>query len=199
MKYLKNIVLTVMAMIILASCSTFRVTTDSDKSVDFSKYKTFEYYGWADESDKVLNDIDKGVIEHAFGDEFEKRGLKNVESDGDLVVVLFIVVEQKTEQRAETTGLSGMYGGYGDYYGGYYDYGPGWGWGPTYSTTTVRTYEYEVGTLVIDIFDKTEKQLIWESIGKGTVDEDPETRDKKMPKYIAQIMKEYPIKPIEKK
>ena len=197
MKKIKNLVLTVMAMIILASCSTYRVTTDQDKSVDFTKYKTFEYYGWADESDKVLNDFDKSRIEHAFGDEFTKRGLENVNSDGDLVVVLFIVVDQKTEQRAETTGSSGMYGGYGDYYGGYYDYGPGWGWAPTYSTTTVRTYEYEIGTLVIDIFDKTEKRLIWESIGKGTVDEDPGTRDKKMPKYIAQIMKEYPVQPIK--
>jgi len=199
MKNLKILLLTGIAMIFLASCATISVTTDYDKTVDFSKYSTYEYYGWADESDKVLNDIDKSRIEEAYEDEFTKRGLELVENGGDLVVVLFIVVEQKTEQQATTTGSGGMYGGYGGYYGGYYDYGPDWGWGPTYSTTTVRNYEYEVGTLVIDVFDRTKEQLIWESIGKGTVDEDPETRDKKMPKYIAQIMKDYPVQPIEKK
>jgi hypothetical protein len=197
MKILKILLLTGIAVMFLVSCSTIRVSTDRDKAIDFTKYKTYEYYGWADESDKIMNEFDKNRIEHAFGDEFAKRGLENVESGGDLVVVLFIVVEQKTEQRAETTGSSGMYGG--GYYGGYYGYGPEWGWGSTYSTTTVRTYEYEIGTLVIDVFDRTKEQLIWESIGRGTVDEDPMTREKKTPKNVAQIMKEYPVHPIEKK
>jgi len=179
----------------LASCSTISVTTDYDKTVDFGKYKTFEYYGWAKESDKILNDFDKSRIESAFGDEFKKRGFTLVESGGDMLVSLFIVVEDKTEQRATTTSSSpGMYG---DYYGGFYGSGPGWGWGPTYSNTTVSNYEYTVGTLVIDVFDKANEQLIWESIGKGTVDDNPQTRDKNIPKAVAKIMKDFPVQAIK--
>ena len=196
MKNLKILVLTGITMMFLASCSTISVTTDYDKTVDFTKYKTFEYYGWSDESDKILNDFDKKRIEEAFGEEFAKRGLEYVESGGDLVVTLFIVVEKKTEQRATTTGSSGMYGGY---YGGYYGYGPGWGWGPSYSTTTVTQYDDNVGTLVVDVFDKAKEQLIWESIGQGTVDDSPQTRDTKVPKSVAKIMKEYPVQLIEEK
>lgn len=176
---------------VMSSCSSLQVTSDYDKSVDFSKYKTFEYYGWAKESDKLLNDLDKKRIEDAFAKEFHDRGLSYVKSGGDLIVTLFIVVEQKTQQTAQTTHMGG-------YYGSYYGYGPGWGWGPSYSTTTVHQYDYKVGTLVCDVFDKAEKRLIWEGIGSGTIDENPETHDKKIPTVVAKIMAQYPISPPEK-
>ncbi len=195
MKNLKLFTLAILAVLFLASCSSISVITDFDDTIDFTKYKTFEYFGWADESDKILNDLDKRRVEQAFGDEFRKRGLEYVESGGDLVVTLLIVVQQKTEQRATTTG-SGMYGGY---YGGYYGYGPGWGWGPSYSTTTVSEYDYKVGTLVVDVFDKAEERLIWESVGQGTVDDDPQSRDKSVPKAVAKMMKDYPVPPLDGK
>lgn len=178
----------------LSSCDSVKVSADYDKSVDFTKYKTFEYYGWAEESDKILNDLDKQRLESAFGEEFKKRGLSYVESGGDLVVTLFIVVQQKTEQVAHT---SGMGGGYGGYYGGYYGYGPGYGWGGGYSTTTVSEYDYMVGTLVCDVFDKSKETLIWEGIGSGTVDDNPKSRDKNIPRSVAKIMYKYPVKPIK--
>ncbi len=88
-------------------------------------------------------------------------------------------------------------------YGGYYGYGPGWGWGSgmgmSMSTTTVQEYNYTVGTLVIDVYDKEDEKLIWESIGTGTVNDNPQKRNKNRPKTIAQIMAQYPVKPIEEK
>jgi hypothetical protein len=129
-------------------------------------------------------------VEEAFGFEFARRGLTYVESGGDLVVTLFFVVEDKTS----TTMSTDHYGGY---YGGHYGYGPGWGWGPSYSTTTVHEYDYQVGTLVVDVFDKKTEQLIWESIGQGTIDDNPQSRDKSIPKAVAQIMEVYPVQPTE--
>ncbi len=175
--------------LLLVSCLGVKVTTDYDKTVDFSQYKTFEYYGWAEESDKILNRFDKERIEKSFGEEFAKRGLEYVEEGGDLIVTLFIVVEQKTQKTANTTN-------YGGYYGGYYGYGPGYGWGPSYSTTTVSEYDYQVGTLVCDVYDAAEQKLIWEGIGTKTVDENPETRDKNIPKAIALLMQEFPVQPV---
>ena len=185
-----------MIAIIMLACSTVKVTTDYDKSVDFTKLKTYEYYGWAAESDKILNDLEKQRIEAAFGDEFTKRGLKHVESGGDMIVALFVTTQEKTQYNATTTGMG---------YGGYYGYGPGWGWSPgmgmgmSMSTTSVSEYNYTVGTLVIDIYHPGDKKLIWESIGTGTVDDNPQTREKNLPKSIAKIMAPYPVKPIEEK
>ena len=191
-----NFLLLGIALMLLSSCATTKVKFDYDKSIDFTKFKTYEYYGWSENSDKILNQFDKDRIEKAFGQEFKKRDMKFVESNGDLVVTLYIVNEKKTETSATTTSMGGAYGGYG--YGGYYGYGPGYGWGMGHSTTTYNTYDYNVGTLIIDVYDAKEKRLIWESIGSKTIDENPQTRDESIPKSVEAIMKPYPVQPIKK-
>jgi hypothetical protein len=177
-------------LFVVSSCSSLSVTTDYDKTADFSKYKTFSYYGWADNSDKILNQFDKDRIEKAFGSEFKSRGLSFVESGGDLTVTLFIVTEQKQQTTATTTGMGGGYGGY-------YGYGPGYGWGGGMSTTSYNTYEYTVGTLIIDVYDSNEKTLVFESIGKGTIDDNPKKRDKSTAMAVSAMMRPFPIAKIK--
>jgi ABC-type glycerol-3-phosphate transport system substrate-binding protein len=189
---IKNAFLFLLAAIVLSGCSGIKVVSDFDPTVDFTQYKTFEYYGWLEESDKLLNDLDKRRIESAFGAEFEARGLKYVEEGGDIVVGLFIVAQQKTQTTATTTSM----GGYGGGYGGYYGYGPGWGWGGGHSTTTYSEYDYVEGTLVCDIYDKTKEQLVWEGIGTATIKENPKNREESIPAAVKKIMAEYPVAPI---
>ena len=70
---MKNIyIFLTIAMLLISACSSVKVTSDYDKTIDFSTYKTFEYYGWTEESDKILNRFDKERIENAFGEEFDK-------------------------------------------------------------------------------------------------------------------------------
>jgi len=188
---MKNLILAFTMVALVSSCSSITVISDYDKEVDFSKYKTFEYYGWADESDKILNRFDKERIEAALGVEFAKRELKLVEENGDLVVSLFIVVDQKTT----TTAYTNHYGSAG------YGYGPDWGWYNSYggmgtSTTTYSENDYLVGTLVVDVFDKTEKKLIWQSVGQKTVDDNPNSKEKNIEKVAVEIMKPFPIQAI---
>ena len=185
----------VFILLFAGACSSITVTSDYDKEVDFSKYKTFEYYGWAEESDKILNRFDKERIESAFGEEFRKRGLEFVQGNGDMVVSLYIVVDKKTSTTSYTnhynTGGYGYGGGWGGGYGGYGGVGMG------QSTTTYSENDYLVGTLVVDIFDKTEKKLIWQSVGQKTVDDNPDSREKNSAKVAAAIMKPFPIAPME--
>ena len=188
----KNVFLTlgVAGLILLNSCSSLKVYSDVDSTVDFTKYKSLEYYGWADESDKLLTQLDKDRIENAFGEEFKKRGIDIVESGGDMIVTLFMVVEDKKTATATTTSMGG---GYGGYYGGYYGAGPGYGWGGGHSTTTIQEYDYQVGTLVCDVFDKADEKLIWEGIGTGEINENPKNRDKNIPKTVHAIMSKFPV------
>jgi hypothetical protein len=194
-KMKKNVflILGVAGLILLSSCSSLKVYSDVDPTVDFTKYKSLEYYGWAEESDKLLTQLDKNRIETAFGEEFKKRGIDVVESGGDIIVTLFIVVEQKKGATAHTTSMGG---GYGGYYGGYYGYGPGYGWGGGHSTTTIQEYDYNVGTLVCDVFDKKDEKLIWEGIGTGEINENPKNRDARIPKTVQAIMSKYPVPPM---
>ena len=193
MKKIAFITIGVVGLILLNSCSSLKVYSDVDSSVDFTSYKSLEYYGWAEESDQLLSSLDKDRLETAFGEEFKKRGFEIVESGGDMIVTLFIVVEQKTSTTATTTSMGG---GYGGYYGGYYGYGPGYGWGGGHSTTSIQEYDYNVGTLVCDVFDKKDEKLIWEGIGTGEINENPKNRDKNIPKTVQAIMSKFPVPPI---
>ena len=182
--------------IVFSSCSTIKITSDKDGSVDFSQFKTLSYYGWTEESDKILNSLEKERIEKAFGAEFEKRGYTYTERDGDIIVSLFIVVDQKRG----TTAYTNHYGGGGPYgyYGGY-GYGAGWGWGMGFSSTSYHEYEYYVGTLVCDVFDSKTKKLIWQGVVSGEIDDNPKTRERNTPRVVKELMKRYPVPPLKEK
>ena len=184
------------SVVILSACSSLKVTVKSDNTVDFSKFTTFEFFGWAAESDKILTSFDKKSIESAFGKELSNRGLKYVKNGGDLIITLFIVTEEKTEVTASTN--IGMYG-----YGGYYGHGPRYAWGPGYgmgyTTTTYRQSYYKVGTLLIDIYDAKEEILIWESMGTKTLNPDSQKREQMINQSVTKMMSKYPVEPLNAK
>ena len=164
-----------------------QVNSDYDKTVDFSKYKTFTFKGWEKNSDQQLNDLDKNRILDAFKSEFDSRGLKADNDNPDMAVTLFIVLDDKTNTTAYTNYTGGM------------GYGAGWGYGAGMgsSTTSVSTYDYVEGTLVIDFYDEETKKLIWQGTLEDTVNEKPKKREKSIPKNVAKLMKNYPVKPLK--
>jgi hypothetical protein len=182
-----------MALLTTACGSSVAVTSDYDKSADFSKYKTYTYYGWADNSDQMLTDFDKRRIESAFQNEFANRGLTVNQENGDAIVSLYIVVDQKTSFSSYTDHYNtGMYGGmYDPIYG--YGYGRmGMGMGGT-STTTTTQHDYEVGTLIVDVFDAQTKKQLWQGIGKGTISENKSKREERIIAAVAKIMESFPV------
>ena len=174
----------------IASCSTVKVTADLDKNADFSKYKTASFLGWQEDSDKVLNDIDKKRLRNAFKTELTSRNITLVEADGDMAITLFLVADQKTSVTAYTNYYGGGrgYGRYGRGYGG---------WGGGYSSTSYTESDYIQGTLVVDVFDNASGDMVWQAIATGTIQEKPAKREKSIPKSVAALMKEFPIGPIK--
>ena len=173
----------------LFSCSSVKVTTDSSKTTDFSNYKTFSFLGWQNESDKIMNEFDKTRLRDAYKAEFEKRNLTMVESGGDMAVSLYVVVSKETSVTAYTNHYGGA--GYGGRYrrGGYYG---GYGYGGS-STTTYSENDYLKGTMVMDVYDETSGDQIWQGVVTGTISEKPEKREKSIPKTVASLMKKFPI------
>jgi hypothetical protein len=185
---MKKIFLLLFLIPFIFSCSSTKFTSDYDKTIDFSKHKTLSYYGWAKESDKVLNEFDKERIEGAFATEFMNRGIELKQTGGDIVASLFIVIDQKTGRTAYTTHMGT--GGYG--------YAAGWGWGMGYSQTNYNEYDYYVGTLVCDVFDAESKKLIWQGVVSGEIDDNPNSRERNIPRVVKELMKRYPVKPVIK-
>ena len=180
-------ILTLLSILIMVSVSAQTVTTDVDKSADFTKFQTYEFLGWQDDSDAILNELDKKRLRDSFKAEFEKRNLKYVEENGDIGVVLYLVVSQETSITAYT-----------NYYNtGGYGYRRVGGWYNGHATTSYSENQYLKGTLVMDVLDSETKNLVWQGVASGTIKENPEKRDKSIPKSIKKLMKKFPIQPVK--
>ncbi|MCU4157115.1 DUF4136 domain-containing protein [Carboxylicivirga sp. A043] len=175
-------------IVLLSSCSSVKVVSDMDKTVDFIQYKTYSFLGWEKNSDELLTEFDKKRVKDAFANEFKARGLKFVETGGDMEISLFVVVDQKTSTTAYTDYYSTGYMGYRRYRGG-------WGYG--YAETTYSENDYLEGTLVLDVFDASSKEQIWQGVVKSTVTENPEKREKIIPRNIGALMSKFPVKKVK--
>jgi len=162
-----------------------KVTGDYEKTTDFSTYKTYMFIGWQDDSDKVMNDLDKKRLRESIQSEMAARQFEYVESGGDMAVSLFVVVDQKTS----TTAYTNFYGGAG-YGRGRRGHG---GWGNGSATTSYSENDYLEGTLVLDMLDEESKDLIWQGVATGTINKNPQKREKKIPKAVTKLMKKFPI------
>jgi len=191
MKKLVQKTLLIVAFVSATNFGLAQVKSDYDKKADFTTYKTYSFAGWQKDSDKQLNEFDKKRILDALKAEFDARGMSLVESGADATISIYIVIDSKTSTTAYTNYNGGM------------GYGMGRGWGMGYggmgmgsSTTTYSQDDYLEGTLVVDVYDESSKNLVWQGIITKTVKEKPEKREKSIPKNIAKLMKEYPVKAI---
>ena len=195
---MRRIGILAMVVLITSSCLMAQVRSDYDKSADFSKYKTYSFAGWQKDSEKVLNDLDKQRIYDAFKSEFSARGLELVENGGDMLMTLFVVIDNKTSKSAYTDYHSnygmgmgvGMGPGMGVGMGAMY--GPSWGWGNGSATTNFVESDYQEGTLVVDALDGESKKLVWQGTLQSVVNDKPEKRDSAIPKKIGKLMKKFP-------
>jgi len=189
---MKNFSLLLFVILICTNIQA-QVSSDYDKDVDFTKIKTYTFAGWAENSDQILNDFDKERITKALASEFSSRGLNYVESDGDVTITLYIVINQKTSTTAHTTYTGGM-----GYYGGRRGWGRGYGGvGMSSATTSYSENDYLEGTFVVDMFSENSKDLVWQGVITTVVKEKAEKREKTIPRKMKKLMKKYPVKPIK--
>jgi hypothetical protein len=184
----RNAILTVILLFSLSASLTMgQVKSDYDKSTDFSQYKTYSFAGWQKASDQQLNDFDKKRILESLRSEFDARGMTYVESGGDAHIALFLQLDDKKSTTAYTNYMGGM------------GYGARWGWGMGAgmgsATTTYSEKDYVEGTLVVDMYDASEKKLLWQGVMTKVVNDNPQKREKTIPKNISKLMKKFPLKP----
>lgn len=147
------------------------VKTDYSHSVNFGNYHT---YSWlkVDAGDPLWVERIQGDIDA----ELSMKGWSKVGSGGDAAVSAFGATHN--QQSLET-----FYNGFGG----------GWGWrgfGPNFATTT--TVNTPVGTLVVDIFDAHNKQLIWRGNSQQTLSEKPQKNEKKLEDAVKDMFKHFP-------
>jgi hypothetical protein len=103
----------------------------------------------------------------AINAQLTAKGLRQVTENADIGIVANGAIDQKQT-------LDTFYDGFG---------GP-WGWRGWDGMATTETNTYDVGTLVVDIFDNRSKRLIWRGIATDTLSDKPEKNTEKLNKAV---------------
>jgi hypothetical protein len=150
------------------------VKTNSMPGVDFSKFHTYKWV--AVDGAQQPNQIVDAQIKQAVDAQLSAKGLTKTDSDkADLYVEYQIATDQERQWNA-------------------YGTGGGWRFGGGMATATQSTIT--IGTLVLDMYDPSTKQLVW--TGRASKSLDPSSNQQKneerLNKAMAKLLKTYPPK-----
>jgi uncharacterized protein YkwD len=167
------------AALTLAVASTAlaqKVKTDYDKNTNFTQYKTFAWIKQPKTTDPLMA---QRVVEEVNA-ALAAKGLQLVTNgNADLAIAAHAATQQEHT-------LNTFYDGFGG----------GWGWrrfgGGGFGTATTTDNTYEVGTLVIDMFDAKTKEAIWRGTCTKTLSDNPEKNAKALNEGITKMFKNFP-------
>jgi hypothetical protein len=151
------------------------VQFDYNRSAKFNAYKTYQWidYKPVEVGDELLDqDIKRSVDGQLAG-----KGLRRVESGGDLIVGYQAGISQ--EKQFDSLGTGGWGGPFG------------WGnWG----NTRVTTSSIDIGKLTVGLFDPATKQLVWRGSASKTlnISKDPDKNYRTLDKAMTKLFRNYP-------
>jgi hypothetical protein len=164
MSALQNTCAALLVLALTAGCaSTADLRSDYDKSVDFSQYRTYDFFADAGPEGTEYQGFFSRYMVQAISKEMEARGYVK-SSTPDLLVNFNARLEDKTKVTTTPSSGYGMGGGYYGYRRGYYDPWAGYGYG-----TQTNVSQYTEGTINIDLVDARSRQLVWETVGVGRI------------------------------
>jgi hypothetical protein len=169
----------------VACGSGLQVQTDFDPAVDFSSYATFAVLEEA--GDATAPGFWDARIKTAMASTLTAKGWRQVDSADEAEVA--VGYQLTTDERSSFQTVNTGWGGYG--YGGY----GGWYGGGTMGTSTTTETRYEVGTLIIAMFDIAQEKMIFVSVGSKTIEErqqTPEEAQANINKIVDEMLKDFP-------
>jgi hypothetical protein len=107
--------------------------------------------------------------------DLQAKGWQKLSSGGD--VALTAVGSSRNQQEYST----------------FYDGLGGWRWGG-FGETTTTVENYRVGSLVLDMYDGKNKQLIWRGVASDTLSDKPDKNEKALDKSVEKMLKDFPPK-----
>ena len=158
--------------LVAGSAFAQKVTTDFDKAANFTQYKTFK---WVKEP-KTQNPLTRQRIMDEVNAALQAKGLQLASGDdADLAIAAHTATKE-----AHT--LNTFYDGFGG----------GWRWRGGFGSATTTVSTYQIGTLVVDIFDARTKEGVWRGTATKTLSDNPDKNAKNLNKAIEKMFAEFP-------
>jgi hypothetical protein len=168
-------------LVLLAGCSSYRVTYDYDVTASYARYKTFDYYTSKKKGTGGTTGLMDKRVRAAVERELQAKGfVLETQADPDFLVTYYPVVQ---ERRYRTTTRVGWGWGYRPFYGGV-------------GTSVSQVHKYKEGTIVIEIVDFKTNQMIWQGAAAGALTglDTPEDADEVVPRAVRDILAKFPPK-----
>ena len=160
------------AAVLAGACaSSIRVRSDYDRDVNFKKYRTFAFRDGNSTGNPVLDQRIKTDITAAL----KARGMDEVRPENaDTIVVAHAATRTR---RTYDTFYDNAWGG--------------WRW--RWARPTVVVNEFEVGTIVVDVFDNQSKTAVWHGFASRVLHDDAEKDADQTDRAVRQIFEQYPV------
>lgn len=164
------------AVLFTTSCNSIKnlkTAVEYDKQANFGSYNSYKFdkeLSYSDTHDNYSSQNQR-AFENAIHDQLQKKGLEETETP-NLHVNFFVVDTQESKSITHTSYRNQRYGG----------------------MAHVDTYikEYELGTLVIDLIDVTNKKLVWRGLANGVITGKQKDMDKTIKEAVRAILSKYP-------
>jgi hypothetical protein len=174
--------------VLFTGCASFDVNYDYDQTVDFASIKK---YDWMPVSMKSWgNELTVKHIKLAANKQLQAKGLSISSANPDILIALHGGKEKKV-------GVQEWGYAYRDndvYHSGLYSPRPLYreplGRDSVEYRKGTETYEYEVGTIILDFVDAHKKELVWRGIAPGVVN--PHMTPEDINVIVAKILMNYP-------
>lgn len=178
---MKPLLVIALFSLLLAGCSSIRVTTDHAEGTDFSAFRTFQYR----ESEGTLaasSPLAHQRIVNAIRGGMIASGLAEVTDNADVFVTYYGSIDRETHYQTTYTGATDRTGSRWNH--------PGTAGGTV--TATTRTLTVKRGTLVIDVWDASTNTLVWRSVATSALDSDPRSSARTIKEAVERAFRQFP-------
>jgi hypothetical protein len=171
MKFRKMLAIPLFVVALATAVFADHVTVDYDHAEHFNQIKT---YSWS--KVQTANSIWDDRVKDAIDQELSAKGWMQVSSGGEVTLVAI-----------EKTSIHQQYDTFYDGFGGWRRFG-------SFGESTTTVDNYEVGTLIVSMFDGNSKQLIWRGASSSDLSGNPEKNTKNLDKDVQKMFKNFPPK-----
>lgn len=181
--------ISLIALLTLAGCSSYSIVTDYDQAIPFGSYQS---YRWAEKGSSVTDDLlvrNPLIYKHiktAVDRELAARGfILKASGYADFT----ISTHAKVRERAFIEPAPGFAWGSG-YYNRWGRRGYTTMWYSTYPTVSY----YDEGTLIIDILDGKSNEIVWRGVANGILSDytSSERIQRKIDEVVKKILERFP-------
>ncbi len=163
---------------LVTSCSPVSVVYKDERKGDFSRYRTFDFKDFSVDNQTVVPTRPDAVdyLQSAIQRELVTKGFKKVEQSPDLLVNIGVVITQEVTTRTTDIRDAPVYMGTRNYH---------------WESEEVVVNQYREGTVLIDLIDARQNELVWEGSAKSILSKKPDKMEKRIDEALAKLFKDF--------